>query len=211
MKRRKGRRPGNQDTRGSILAVAREVFAEHGYDKASIREIASKAHVDPSLVLHYFASKDKLFLASVQLPFDPDRVVPKVFAGDPDQVAQRLVRIFLAVWEGPISGPAIASVVRSAASHKKSQRLVRDLFSSQIVRRVIDGLGDVVEPSEIPMRASLISSQLFGLAFARYIFKIEPLATADKESVVATIAPTLHRYLFEDLPTPGEDSTKAPR
>ena len=68
MVRRSGRRPGNQDTKQSILESARKVFAERGFDKASIRAIAGEAQVDPALVHHYFGTKEKLFLASMNSP-----------------------------------------------------------------------------------------------------------------------------------------------
>ena len=71
MARRTGRRPGNPDTREAILAAAREAFAERGYDGASIRAIAAGAGVDPALVHHYFGTKEQLFLAAMQVPFDP--------------------------------------------------------------------------------------------------------------------------------------------
>ena len=71
--RRSGRRPGNQDTRQSILDAARAVFADKGFDKASIRAIATEAKVDPALVHHYFGTKDKLFLASMNTPIESGR------------------------------------------------------------------------------------------------------------------------------------------
>ena len=75
---RTGRRPGNQDTREAIIAAAREAFAEKGYDRASIRAIATGAGVDPALVHHYFGTKDQLFLATVNAPIDPAQILPRV-------------------------------------------------------------------------------------------------------------------------------------
>ncbi|HLU73891.1 MAG TPA: TetR family transcriptional regulator, partial [Nonomuraea sp.] len=43
IRRRPGRRPGSADTRGEILAAARKVFAEKGFDKATVRGIAREA------------------------------------------------------------------------------------------------------------------------------------------------------------------------
>ena len=83
---RTGRRPGNQDTREAIIAAAREAFAEKGYDRASIRAIATGAGVDPALVHHYFGTKDQLFLATVNAPIDPGEILPRVLSGDPDDI-----------------------------------------------------------------------------------------------------------------------------
>ena len=88
---RTGRRPGNQDTREAILSAARDAFAERGFDAASIRTIAAAAEVDPALVHHYFGTKDQLFLAAMQVPIDPNKVIPAVLAGGLDGVGDASV------------------------------------------------------------------------------------------------------------------------
>ena len=67
---RTGRRPGSPDTRQVILEAARTTFAELGYAGASVRRIAAAAGVDAALVHHYFGSKEKLFLSTVEVPID---------------------------------------------------------------------------------------------------------------------------------------------
>ncbi|HEX2355964.1 MAG TPA: TetR family transcriptional regulator [Micromonosporaceae bacterium] len=200
MARRTGRRPGNPDTREAILAAAREAFAERGFDGASIRAIATSAEVDPALVHHYFGTKEQLFVETVRPPIDPAEMLPKIFAGgDLDGLGARLVTAFLAVWEHPVSGPAFEALVRSAVSNKLSGRLIREFFAVQILRRVIRELRTDVDPAEIPMRATLVASQLFGLAVIRYILKFEPLASAPVSAVVTAAAPNVQRYLTGDL------------
>jgi AcrR family transcriptional regulator len=193
---RTGRRPGNQDTREAILAAAREAFAERGYDKASIRHIATSAGVDPALVHHYFGAKDQLFLATLESPIDPGKLLPEVLAGGVDGLGERLVRMFLKIWDSPAGGAA-ASLVRSAVSHDWSARMLREFLTTQILRRVVDRLD--LDPAEAPMRASLVASQMIGLGMARYIIKFEPIASAPPEVVVASIAPTIQRYLSGPL------------
>ncbi|MGH3099639.1 MAG: TetR/AcrR family transcriptional regulator, partial [Thermoleophilia bacterium] len=53
------------------------------------------------------------------------------------------------------------------------------------------------------LRATLVGSQLIGLAMARYIVKVEPLASAPPTQVVAAVGPTLQRYLTGDLADPA--------
>ena len=65
---RTGRRPGTPDTRDAILAVARRRFATRGYDATSLRGIAAEAKVDPALLIHYFGTKEGLFVAATGLP-----------------------------------------------------------------------------------------------------------------------------------------------
>jgi AcrR family transcriptional regulator len=202
-RRRTGRRPGKQDTRETILASARETFAELGYDGASIRQIAAAAAVDPALVHHYFGTKEQLFLAVVQPPIDPAVLLPRIFAGGVDGLAERIVATFLSVWEGPTSGPAFRSLLRGAVSHQLTGRLVREFFATQIVRRVIPEMAADIDPEEAPLRASLVASQLFGLAVTRYILEFEPLASTPAETVVAAVAPNIQRYLTGDLTLPA--------
>lgn len=200
MARRSGRRPGKQDTREAILASARDAFGSRGYDRTSIRKIAADAQVDPALVHHYFHSKDQLFLAVVRPPVDVAEFFPQVFTGEVDQLGERVVRTFLSAWEGPVSGPAFRSLLLGAVSHPLTGRLVRDFFTTQVVRRVSAALAEHVDPAEIPARASFTASQLFGLATARYLLELEPLAELPLEDVVAVVAPTVQRYLTGDLP-----------
>lgn len=168
---------------------------------ATVREIAGAADVDPALVHHYFGTKDALFREVVSLPFDPEAIVPQVLGHGPDAVPEQLVRTFLRVWSGPVTGPAMASVVRTAVAHPVTGRLVRDFFTTQIVGYVVKGLGDRVDPAEAPLRVSLVASQMFGLGVTRYILRLEPLLGLDDEAVVAAVAPTVRRYLFGDLTT----------
>ncbi|OKI75114.1 TetR/AcrR family transcriptional regulator [Micromonospora sp. CB01531] len=203
MARRTGRRPGNPGTREAILDAARTAFAERGFDGASIRAIAAAAQVDPALVHHYFGTKDQLFLAAMNAPFDPRELLPKVFAGDRDRVGERLVRLFLGLWDSP-AGTAGVALLRSALSNEWTARLLREFLTTQVLRRVLDNLD--VDPAELPLRGSLVASQLIGLAMMRYVIRLEPVASAAPAALVATIGPTVQRYLTGPLPTPPTES-----
>ncbi|MET8232494.1 TetR family transcriptional regulator [Micromonospora sp. NPDC005298] len=198
MTRRTGRRPGNPDTRESILDAARTTFAERGFDAASIRAIAGTAGVDPALVHHYFGSKDQLFLAAMNFPADPGQLVPKVLAGDRDGVGERMVRIFLGVWDSP-AGSAGVALLRSAVSNEWTARLLREFVTTQVLRRVLEQLD--VEPAQLPLRGSLVATQMIGLAIMRHVVRLEPVASADAETLVAAVGPTVQRYLTGPLST----------
>jgi AcrR family transcriptional regulator len=53
-----------------ILAAARQIFAELGYDRTTIRAVAAAAGVDVGLVMHYFGSKGLLFAQAAEVPAD---------------------------------------------------------------------------------------------------------------------------------------------
>jgi AcrR family transcriptional regulator len=197
---RSGRRPGKQDTREAILDAARDAFAERGYDGASIRAIASGAGVDPALVHHYFGNKHQLFLDAMQAPFDPMQVLPQALAGGPDGVGDRIVRTLLRLWDSAAGGPA-AALFRSAVTNELMAKLMRDFLIRQITRRVTKELK--LDPAEAPLRTNLVFSQVAGIIMARYIVKVEPMASATPDVVAAHIGPTIQRYLTGPLPKAG--------
>ena len=197
MVRRSGRRPGNQDTRQSILDAAQAVFAERGFDNASIRAIATAAKVDPALVHHYFGTKDKLFLAVMNAPINPAELVPQALQGPRDQAGERLVRLVLSIWDSP-AGTAALAVFRSALSNEWTARLLREFVVTQILRRAVGEL--ILDPEEAPLRSNLVATQIAGVLMGRYVLKIEPLSTLDPEVIVAAVAPNVQRFLFDPMP-----------
>lgn len=188
---RRGRPPGDQNTRARVLLAARATFTERGYDAATLRHIAREAGVDARMVRHYFADKAGLFRAAMELPFDPGGVLSALLPGDPEGVGERLLRQFLAEWDRAGNASAMIILVRSAVTHAESNRMLREFISSQVLGRI----AAVMEAPDRELRASLIGSQIVGLVMARYIVRVEPLASADAETVVAAVAPTVQRYL----------------
>ena len=193
---RTGRRPGRQDTREAILAAARTAFAEKGFDGASIRYIATSAGVDPALVHHYFGPKDQLFLAAMRSPIDPGKIIPQVAAGGIDGLGERLIRTFLGIWDSPVGSAGVA-LLRSAVRNELAAKLLREFITTQIMRRVLSHLD--LDPAEVPTRASLVASQIMGMAMMRYVIKLEPLASAAPDAVAAAVGPTLQRYISEPI------------
>jgi AcrR family transcriptional regulator len=198
--RRSGRRPGNPSTRDAVLTAAREAFAERGFDGATIRAIATAAGVDPALVHHYFGSKDKLFLAAVEAPVDPAELLPEVLAGGRDDLGENVVRLLLRVWDGPMR-PAALALVRSAVGNEWMAKLLREFLVSQVLRHVVGTLG--LPPAEREARGALAASQMIGLVMTRYVLKVEPIASASPESLVAAIGPNVQRYLTGDVEVPA--------
>jgi AcrR family transcriptional regulator len=182
-----------------VLAAARAAFAERGFDGASIRAIAAEAGVDPALVHHYFGNKDKLFLAALQAPADPDDFLPEVIEGSREELGGNVVRLLLRVWDGPIGAGALA-LVRSAVNNEWTAKLLREFFTVRIIRRVVATLDFPAEEREA--RGALAASQLVGLVMARYVFRFEPVASATPESLVAAVGPTVQRYLTGEVELP---------
>ena len=192
---RTGRRPGASGTREAILAAARRAFAERGYQHATIRQVAELAGVDPALVHHYFGTKQGLFVAAVQLPVNPVERLSAVLADDPERVGERLVETFLAIWDHATDRSPLLTLVRSAVGDGDAAAMLREFITAEILGPIASRLGS----PDAPLRATLVGSQLIGLAMARYIVKVEPLASAPAAQVAAAVGPTIQRYLTGDL------------
>ena len=195
---RTGRRPGDPaDTRKSILDAAMQTFAETGFEKASIRKIAASAKVDPALVHRYFGTKDELFIAALDVPMVPSEVLPRVVEGGPAEVGERLVRTFLSVWDSPRGGAGVA-MLRSAVAHPWIARLLREFVFTRVILPAFAELGLDEDPLR-DRRATLVASQILGLALTRYVLRFEPLASASEAELIAAIGPTLQRYITGDI------------
>ena len=192
---RTGRRPGVSGTREAILDAARRAFAEHGYQHATIRMVADLAGVDPALVHHYFRYKQDLFVAAVQLPVNPVEQLTAVLAQDPDQAGERMVEVFLSIWDHAADQSPLLALVRSAVGDDRAAALLREFITEEVLGQVAHRLGG----PDARLRATLIGSQIIGLAMARYIVRVEPLASAPPAQLVAAIGPTLQRYLTGEI------------
>jgi AcrR family transcriptional regulator len=195
-RKRSGRRPGSPDTREEILAAARNAFASDGFERSSIRRIAADAGVDPALVHHYFGTKDQLFLAAVEAPFDPGQVLPQLYACGIGDIGERLVSTFIEIWDSP-TGNRAAAFVRSAVNHPQMSKLVQQFFMTQIVDNALRKINPDLDHPQL--RGSLVASQLLGLAVTRYILKFQPLADMSVSELVRIYGPTVQRYITMDI------------
>lgn len=193
---RRGRRGGGVDTRGQILAAARRLFAEHGYEGTSLRRIAREADVDPALVHHYFEGKTALLQACVELPANPREVLSGVADLPPSQRGEALVRRLLALWDSPLQ-PALLTMVRSAVGSKSQSALMREVLRKRILNVVMTGMDQPAE--ETRLRGALVVSQMFGLLATRYVLRLEPLASLSSEEVVQLVSPSVQGYLTGNL------------
>ncbi|GAA3640072.1 TetR/AcrR family transcriptional regulator [Microlunatus ginsengisoli] len=193
---RAGRRPGNQDTRGAILAAAREAFAAKGFAATSIRAIAAEAEVDAALVHHYFGSKQELFLATVALPVPLPDIFDRLLEPGIDGFGERLVGTVLAIWESD-ARPALAAGLRSIIADPAMTRTMREFATTELMGRVLAAMD--VPPAEAELRAGLVASHLLGLFTARYLIELPAAVGPSAEALTAAVGPVLQRYLDGDF------------
>jgi AcrR family transcriptional regulator len=193
--KRTGRRPGPTRTRGAILDAARSAFAARGYDAVSVRAVAREAGVDPALVHRFFGSKEQLFVAALELPVAPGALVAALLAGGVEGVGERLARTLLTLWDSPGGFAPFLALVRGAVDNEAAATMLREFLTREVLGRI----AAVAAPDRPELRASLAGSQVVGLAMARYIVRVPPLAGADREEIVAAVGPTIQRYLTGEL------------
>lgn len=188
---------GPSDRRAAIVTAATRLFADHGYDGVSLRQIAREAGVDAALVHHYFDGKDELFAACVELPAEPAEILAGIGDDDVEDRGRFVAHALVRLWEGPQQG-ALAAFIRGTIGSTLRTRLLVSMVQRQILARVVEGLpGD---DAERRLRASLVATQAVGFIVARYIVGIEPLASLPADDAERLLAPALQRHLTGPLP-----------
>lgn len=197
-----GRRRGNQDTRGEILAAARRAFADHGFAGTSVRRVAALADVDPALIHHYFGSKRQLFLATVDIPVDVPALIEGVAAEGLPGMGERLIRAIVTVWESPLQA-ALVSAMRTALADPDLAVQLRDFLSLEVIQQM---LADVdLLPNEAERRAGLVASQVLGLLMGRYVLQLPAVANQSTEQICRSVGATLQHYLNGDIDRDRDD------
>jgi AcrR family transcriptional regulator len=177
--------PKSERTRAAILKAAQELFAAHGYERTTIRDIAARASIDAAMVVRYFGSKDALFARAAQF----DLRLPSLDGVEPDGIGAALVRHAIALWEGD-GGGGLVILLRAAASNAEAAAKVRDVFAAQVLPAVARAGGK----AEARTRAGLVASQILGLALCRHILKLPPVAEMSPDDIVRYVGPTIQRY-----------------
>jgi AcrR family transcriptional regulator len=199
---RRGRRQGEPVSRDAVLSAAKQRFATEGYEKTTLRAIAKDAHVDPSMVLYLFGSKEELFRESLRLILDPEVLVAAMTGVDDDEpdIGTRMVRMYLRIWETPDTAASMRAMLQSATSNTDANDAFRGFMQNYVLTAVSGVLGG---GEQARLRAMLAASNLVGTAMLRYIIQVPPLATLSADEVVALIAPTVTRYLTADADVLG--------
>jgi len=121
---------------------------------------------------------------------------------DVKDMGATIVRAFLEAWEPPESRSPLVAMVGSAMTNETAMTLVREYLG----RRVFGPITQTLGAPDAELRATLMGSQFIGLAMMRCIARIEPLASASVDQLVAAVGPTMQRYLTGELgPGPSVD------
>jgi AcrR family transcriptional regulator len=195
-RRRPGRPAGASDRRERILTSARELFAQNGIDKTSIRTVAAAAGVDPALVHHYYGSKQQLFAAAINVPIDPMEVLRPLRDTPVEKLGYTLLSVLLPLWDSERGKGFIATIRSLLAGSEVSllRSFLQEIIAVEVGTRVDNPPGTGL------IRVQFVASQLVGVVVARYIIELDPFKSLPVEQIAETIGPNLQRYLTGDLP-----------
>jgi AcrR family transcriptional regulator len=178
------------DTRGAILAAARTQFAAQGFAATSLRSIAREAGVDASLISHYFGDKAQLLVATMELPINPLEKVRSVVEGDVDGMGERLVRTFLGAWDPHRA--VFSTMVRSTIGSADPRTTPVFQLAQNVL---VTALRDRITGPDAEVRATLVASQVVGLAVMRYVMELDGLAGADVDAVAQAYGPAIQAVI----------------
>jgi len=153
--------------------------------------VAREAGVDAALVHHYFDSKDSLFIEAMALPIDPRQIAARILDGPREELGRRIVTIFLGVWESDEGQQRMKAMLRSVVTSDEVARLMREGMTKMILEPVSQLLG----VPDAKLRVSLIATHMIGVALARYVVELEPVASVDVNTLVDRITPAIQNYL----------------
>lgn len=186
----RGRRTGKSATRDQILHHAVDQFAELGYAGASVRGIAAAAGVDPSLVAHFYGTKEALFEATTRLLSDmPERVRATIAAGRPG-LGGRLTDLYFGLWEDPSTGPLMQGLFRSVTTSRAAASFVQNALETRVLQTAASDL-----PPRTAARLPLAMNQLVGVALARYVLKVPSIAAMPRQELVESLTPAIEATL----------------
>lgn len=196
---RRGRRPGSPDTRAAVLEVARRRFLAEGYQAVTLRSVAAEAGVDVALISYFFGSKRGLFAAVMALSVNPADVLAAALPGELETLPERLLSQLIATWDDAQGAAPMRAMITAAVNDPGVARLLREAVEGEMVARLAQRIGG----PDATARASLAAVQTVGLIFARYILRVEPLASMPADELLARLTPAMRATL---RPRPSVDS-----
>jgi len=162
-------------TRDKLIETAKELFLKKGVDRVGVREIASKAGINLSLMNYYFQSKEKLFEAIFEILIKDKAIVLRQILDSDKPIEEKLRDYVYKYIDTLVEDPLLVSFVLSII-HRNNEKIAKlkvianlyntDIFVSQIRREVEAGRIKPIDPEQFFI--NMISLILFP-------FSIKPL------------------------------------
>jgi AcrR family transcriptional regulator len=190
--RTRGRPRGTSTTKADILAVARRRFLEDGYDRVTLRAVASEAGVDVALISYYFGSKKGLFGAAMALGANPALLLAGEIHGPLNSLPERVIHTVLRAWDDPETGPSLRTFLEAVVRDPQVARIFREMMEQEMLPTIADRLGGDADATR---RAAVMTSQIAGMILSRYVVRVEPIASMSPQQLARRMAPSMRAAL----------------
>ncbi len=184
----RGRRPGDETTREAILDAAAGLFAERGFERASMRAIATAAGTDPGMIRHWFGDKEGLVAATVADRTPLVGRLASVLADASPGRGRRLADAYLGLWEDDETGPILMALVRSSVAGSSVPAALRQVMGGGVMDREFAGAPD-------DTGLALVGSHMLGVALTRFVVRVPYMVSIPREVLLDELGPVLDGYL----------------
>lgn len=174
-------------TEAAILEAAREQFAEHGFERTTIRSVASQAGIDPALVMQYYKNKEGLFAAAARWQIDHKRIGSAALEDIPFTAIDDIFQGF----EDPATRDASIALMRNCLTHDSALGIVRDEVMCETQALIATTIGG----DDAELRAGLLASTMMGFVMGRYLLELPAIANASREDIERVLLPVLDRIV----------------
>jgi AcrR family transcriptional regulator len=174
-------------TEAAILEAARELFAESGFERTTIRAVAARAGIDPALVMQYYGNKEGLFAASARWQVDHKRISLASLEEIPATALDDLFSTF----EDPTKRDSSIALLRNCLTHASALGVMRD----EVMCETQAMLAATIGGDEAELRAGLLAAAMMGLTMARYLLELPAVTAASREDIERIMAPVLRELV----------------
>lgn len=172
-------------TRQSLLDAATELFAERGYDRTTVRDIATRAGVNQALLFRYFGSKEAVFAEATAGHGLRD--------AEPGLLVADMLEHLLAPGTSERRDQVLTALLRTLGTDDEAAKIRRRLTAGYV-----DTLATLTDEPDAELRAELVLAWVFGISFMRGVAATPPLADADPVKVQELVLPAA-RVLLEKI------------
>jgi len=157
-------------SQGTILAAARDEFAEFGLGGARVDRIAERAGLNKRLIYYYFADKETLFQAVLEQSYRDIRAAEQQLNLLEVKPADALRRLVEFTWDYYLAHPEFLTLLASANLHK-ARHLHESKRARELNSPLIEMLAQILERGrrEGSFRGGIDAVQLYisiaGLAY----------------------------------------------
>lgn len=177
-------------TEATILEAARELFAETGFERTTIRAVASRAGVDPALVMQYYGNKEGLFAAAARWHVDHKKLSEASLSEVPMTALDDLFSGF----EDPEKRDGAIALLRNCLTHESALGVMRDDVMCEPQAMIAKTIGG----DEAELRAGLLGATMIGITIAKYLLEIPAVQAASREQIERVMAPVLKALVDPD-------------